>query len=115
MQLQRQTSLKEPRPETCVIIGCYADHTFTPQGTRFDQESHGALKRLLTRGDLKLELAECLFIPELPNVEGKVLLVFCGEKTRSPKFRFVKYYKRLRRKFSKSMQSNVFVISLNFM
>jgi leucyl aminopeptidase len=64
----------------CIVIGAYADQTFTPAGNALDEASGGRLRTLLARGDINGKTGKTALLHDLPNVRSpRVLVVGLGE------------------------------------
>jgi leucyl aminopeptidase len=77
MQIQRKSQPSFTN-DVCLIVAAFSDKSLSPLGVTLNTQSEGALQKILDQNDLSHDLGACLFLPILPHIESKVLLVYCG-------------------------------------
>ena len=64
----------------CVVVGAFADATFTPSAQAIDSAAGGALRALASRGDLDGKTGKTAMLHDLPRVAApRVLVVGLGD------------------------------------
>ncbi len=79
-----QLTLNQDAPATaafdCVVVGAYADKTFTPAAQALDAASGGRLSALIERGDISGKTGKTTLLHDLAGVKShRVLVIGLGE------------------------------------
>lgn len=64
----------------CLIVAVYEENQLSPTAQTLDTQSQGAICQLLAQGDFEGKVGQTLLLPQLANLNSRVLLVGCGKQ-----------------------------------
>ena len=68
---------------SCIVVGIHSGLKLSESAAQLDQISSGALKKILSKGDLSGDTGDTLLLYGLPGIKAeRILLIGCGERSK---------------------------------